>query len=111
MRQVPSIRVVANLAAVAKDVERVLPLEHLLHEIGNDVAHGQLDVATQDLAIAQCASLADADTVERAHDRVGKPVLLVRTSREVLGRQLLKAICRSWGRDLQLRACWGWKAI
>ena len=42
--QVPAVGVVPDLGAVAQDVERVLALEHLLHEIGDDVAHGQLDV-------------------------------------------------------------------
>lgn len=37
--------VVANLAPVTQDVKGVLALEDLLHQIGDHVAHGELDVA------------------------------------------------------------------
>ena len=46
--QVAAVRVVPDLLAVAEDVQRVLTLDHLLHEVGHDVAHRELDVAALD---------------------------------------------------------------
>ncbi len=43
--QVAAVGVVPDLVALAEDVQRVLALDDLLHEVGHDVAHGQLDVA------------------------------------------------------------------
>ncbi len=37
MGQVAAVGVVADLVAVAQDVERILALEHLEHEVGHDV--------------------------------------------------------------------------
>ena len=92
VRQVATVRVVAHLVARAKDVQRVLAAQHLDDEIGHDVRKRELDVAAHHVRVAQRAALADADTVERAQDRVRQAVLLVRTAREVLARQLLEAI-------------------
>ena len=92
MREVAAVRVVPDLASVAEDVQRVLVLEHLLAQVGNDVAHRQLHVAAHHLVVAQRAPLADAHAVERTDDRVRQAVLLVRALREVLGRQLLEAV-------------------
>ena len=44
-REVAAVGVVPDLVAVAEDVERVLALQHLLHEVGDDVAHRELHVA------------------------------------------------------------------
>ena len=76
--QVAAVGVVAHLGPVAEDVQRVLALEHLLDEVGHDVAHRQLDVAAHDLGVAQRPALADADAVERPQDRVRQLVLLPR---------------------------------
>ncbi len=92
--QVAAVGVVPDLVAVAEDVQRVLALEHLLHEVGHDVAHGQLDVAAQDLDVAERPALADADAVERPHDRVRQLVLLPGALGEVLDGELLEAVGR-----------------
>src|SRR5439155_11470235 len=47
--QVAAVRVVAHLRALAQDVQRVLALDDLLHEVGHDVGHRELHVARQDL--------------------------------------------------------------
>ena len=96
-----------DLRAVAQDVERVLTLEHLLHQVRHHVAHRQLDVAAEDLDVAQGPALADADAVEGPHDRVGQPVLLVGGLGEVLDRQLLEPVGRQRRRDLALLALGG----
>ena len=44
-RQVATVGVVPHLAAVSQDVQRVLALEHLLDEVGHDVAHRKRNVA------------------------------------------------------------------
>ena len=85
-------------------LQRVLALQHLLHEVGDDVAHRQLHVAAQHLDVAERARLADADAVERAHDRVRQPVLVARGVGEVLDRELLEAVRRERRRDLALLA-------
>ena len=43
-REIAAVGVVPHLLARAENVQRVLALEHLLHEVGHDVAHGELDV-------------------------------------------------------------------
>ena len=75
--QVATVGVVADLVAVAEDVERVLALEDLLDEVRHHVAHGQLDVAAKDFDVAQRPPFADPDAVERPDDRVGQPVLVL----------------------------------
>ncbi len=92
--QVAAVGVVPHLRAVAEDVERILALEHLLHEVGHHVAHGQLHVAAEHLDVAERPLLADADAVERPQDRVGQLVLVPCGVREVLDRQLLEAVGR-----------------
>src|ERR1035438_4914865 len=87
-----SVGVVPDLAAVAEDVQGVLSLEDFLHEVGDHVAHRELHVARKDLLIPQRPALPDADAVEWADDRVGKPVLVVGGAREVLHRELLEAV-------------------
>ena len=86
-REVAAVGVAADLVAVAEDVQRVLALQNLLHEVGHDVAHRELDVAAEDVLVAERAPLADADAVERPADRVGQPVLLVGALREVFARR------------------------
>jgi hypothetical protein len=86
---------VSDLAAIAQDVKWVLAFDHLLHEVRHHVTHRQLYVATHHVVVAQRASLADADAVERAHDGVRKQVLLVRAVRKKLHGKLLKSICGS----------------
>src|SRR5207244_10888516 len=93
-REVPAVGVVPHLASVAEDVQRVLAFQHLLDEVGDHVAHSELDVATVYVAVPQRSALADAHTVERTQDREGQRVLLVRPTREVLGGELLEAIGR-----------------
>ena len=91
-RHVATVGIVADLRAVADDVERVLALQHLLHEVRHDVAHGELHVARHGLPIRAGPPLADADAVERPGDRVGKPVLFARALCEVLHGELLEAV-------------------
>src|SRR5467141_4344420 len=82
----------SHLAAVAKDVQRVLALEHLLDQVRHDVAHRQLDVAAHHVMVAQRTPLTDADAVERPHDGEWQPVLLMSAMGEVLGGELMKAV-------------------
>ena len=98
-RQVAAVGVVADLRPVAEDVQRVLALEHLQHEVGHDVAQRQLHVAAHDVRVADRPPLADPDAVERPQDRVRQLVLLPGALREVLGRELLEAV----GRDRRRR--------
>ena len=79
--EVAAVGVVPDLLAVAEDVQRVLALHDLLHEVGDHVAHRQLHVAAQHLDLAPGAHLADAHAVERPHDRVRQAVLVVRGAR------------------------------
>src|SRR5262249_39818606 len=95
--QVAAISVVTNLPAVTQQVQGVLAAQHLLDQVGNDMAHRQADVAAQDLLLAQGSALADADAVERPDDRVRQAVLLPRPLGVVFRRQLLKAVGRRWG--------------
>src|SRR5438094_6512220 len=101
---VTTVRVVTHLGAVAEDVQRVLALEDLLYKVRHHMAHGQLHVAAEDLDVAERASFADPDTVERSHDRVGQAVLLVGGAREVLDGELLKPVGRTGRGDLALLA-------
>src|SRR6266849_6219313 len=94
-REVTAIRVVTHLAAVAQDVNGVLAFEHLLTQVRHHMAHRELDVAAPDVMVAERAPLADADAVERPHDRVGEAVLLVGAAGKELGGELLKSISRS----------------
>ena len=103
-RDVTAVGVVTHLGAVAEDVQRVLALQDLLYQVRHHMAHGQLHVAAEDLDVAERASFADPDTVERSHDRVGQAVLLVGGAREVLDGELLEAVGGTgWG-DLALLA-------
>src|SRR2546428_143148 len=103
-RKVASVGLVASLAAVAKNVQGVLSFQHLLAKIRDHVAHRELDVAAHDVVVAQRAPLADADAVERTHDRVRKVVLLLGAPGKKLRGQLLKAIRGSGRRALELGA-------
>src|SRR5260370_21222867 len=87
--QVAAVRVMTHLAAVAEDVQRILTFEHLLAQVGHDVAHGELDVPAHHLAAAHRSPLADPDTVERTDDRDRQAVLLVRAALEILCGTLL----------------------
>ena len=98
--EVTAIRVVPDLASVAEDVQRILALHHLLHQIGNHVTHGELHVARGDVDVAERPRLTDADTVERAHDRVGQLVLVLGGPSEILDRQLLESVGRQRRRTL-----------
>src|SRR5438046_766130 len=60
--QVAAVSVMAHLTAIAKEMQRILSLQNLLYEIGQNVTHRQLDVAGINLTVAQSAALADADT-------------------------------------------------
>ena len=71
--EVAAVGVVADLVALAEDVQRILALEHLEHEVRDDVAQGELDVAAHDVRVADGPPLADADAVERPQDRVRQP--------------------------------------
>src|SRR5204863_4455476 len=62
--QVSAVCVMAHLRTVAEDVERILPLHDLLHQVGDDMAHCEADVATHDLDVGERASLAHTDAVE-----------------------------------------------
>ena len=90
--QVAAIGVVADLGAVAQDVQRVLALEDFLDQVGDHVAHGQPHVPGHDLLVPAAPALPDADAVERPHDRVRQPVLLIGGAGEVLHGQLLETV-------------------
>ena len=93
-----------DLCAVAEDVQRILALHDLLHEVGHDVAHRELHVARQHVDVTESAALADPDAVERPDDRVRQLVLIPRGAGEVLDGQLLEAVGRQRRRDLALLA-------
>ena len=76
--EVAAVGVVPDLAPVAEDVQRVLALEDLEHEVRHDVRQRELHVAAHDVGVAQGPAFADADAVERPDDRVREPVLLPR---------------------------------
>ena len=82
----------ADLGAVAEDVQGVLTPQYLLDQVGDDVAHGQLDIAARHLDVTESARLPDADAVEGSDNGVGESVLLPGRAGEVLDGQLLKAI-------------------
>ena len=90
--EVAAVGVVPDLVALAQDVERVLPLEGLEHEVRDDVAQRELDIAAHHVGVADRPPLADADAVERPEDRVGQPVLLVSALGEILAGELLEAV-------------------
>ena len=90
------------LLAGTEDVQRVLALEDLLYQVGDDVAHRELDVAGQDLLVAQGPALPDAHAVEGPHQGVGKLVLIPGGPGEVLHRQLLEPVGGQRRRDLPL---------
>ena len=100
--EIAAVGIVPNLVAGTEDVQRVLALEHLLHQVGDDVTHRELDVAGQDLPVAQRAALADAHAVERAHEGEGKLVLIPGGPGEILHRQLLESVRRQRRRNLPL---------
>src|SRR5436853_6343635 len=83
-------------------MKRILPFQHFLCDVWHDMGHGELNIATGDIAISQSAFFPDPNTVERPHDRVGQTVLFPSSLREIFGRQFLKTICRSWGRTAAL---------
>src|SRR5258708_37930775 len=66
--------------------------------------HGQPNVAAHDLAVAQGPLFTDTDAVERARDRIRKPILLVSALDKELRRQLLKPIGGPGRRTAALRA-------
>src|SRR6266542_2991640 len=109
--QVTAVRVMPDLRAVAQDVQRVLALEHLLHEVGDHVGHGELHVAGEHLGFAERPALADAHTVERPHDRVRQAVLVERGAGEVLHGELLEAVRRQRRRDAPLVALLRWPPV
>ena len=66
----------ADLVPLAQDVQRVLPLEDLLHQVGHHVAHGQLDVSGSDLLVARGAFFPDADALKGPDYGIRQFVLL-----------------------------------
>ena len=101
--QVAAVGVVPDLVAVAEDVQRVLALEHLLHEVGTTWLIASFTLPLEHLDVAEGPALADADAVERPHDRVGQLVLVPGGPGEVLDGQLLEAVGRQRRRDLRAR--------
>jgi sensor domain CHASE-containing protein len=91
-----------DLGAAPENVQRVLPLHDLLHEVGHDMAHRQLDVATEDLHVSDRPTLTDTDAVEGTDDGVRKGVLAKSGAGEVLDGELLKAVRRPGWWDLEL---------
>src|SRR5271166_3778817 len=106
--QVAAVGIVTDLVSGAQDVQRVLPLEHLLSEIGDDVRHSELHIAAIDVVIMQGPLLSDADTVEWPDDGVGELVLFPRAFDEILGGKLLKAVGGTRRRATLLRALGSW---
>ena len=105
MGEVAAVGVVADLVALAQDVQRVLALEDLLHEVGHDVAESaSFTLPLMMSRVAERPALADADAVERPDDRVRQLVLLPGALGEVLGRELLEAVGRDRRRRRQLGA-------
>src|ERR1039457_2295582 len=106
--EVARICVMPDLRPTAEDVQGILSLDDLLHPVGNDVTHGELDVAAQDLDVAERTSLTDSNAVEGADDRVREGVLAVRGSGEILDGELLKTVrgFRRW--DLEFLALRRW---
>src|SRR5262245_41904025 len=80
--EIATVRVVANLVPIPEDVERILALYDLLHQVRYDVTHRELHIAAEHLDVRFCSRLAYSDTVERPDDGVREPVLLVRRARE-----------------------------
>jgi hypothetical protein len=83
-------------------MERILAAKHLEDEVRHDVRQGELDVATHDVRVANSPPLPDPDAVEGPEDRVRKTVLFRGAAGEVLGGELLEAVCgdRWWAREL-----------
>ena len=104
MGEVAAVGVVADLVARPEDVERVLALEDLEHEVRHDVAQRELDVAAHDVRVADGPALADADAVERTDDGVRQLELLPGALGEVLRGELLEAVGRDRRRRGQLGA-------
>src|SRR5262249_52667275 len=109
--QVGSISVVPDLIAVAQDMEWVLPLQDLLNEIRNDVAHGQPDVAAHDLFFAEGPPFADADAIKGPDDRIGELILLPGALGVVFSGKLLKAVRGAGRRAAPLFAFFGRPAL
>src|ERR1039458_8692713 len=91
-RQIPTIGVVPHLIAFSENMKRILALEHLLRQVGNDVRHGQLHISAVYVHVTQRAPFANSNAVEGADDCIRQAVLLPGSLDEVLGCQLLKAV-------------------
>src|SRR5439155_14286993 len=92
--EVAAICVMPHLVAIAQDVQRILTLENSLHEIGHDVTHREANIAGRQSAFDDRVRLANADAVERTHNRERPAVLFPGALREVLRREILKFVCR-----------------
>jgi len=90
--QGPPVGVVADLLTIAQDVQWILTAQNLLHEVGDHVAHRELDVAAHDFDVAESPNLADSHAVEWPDDGVGESMLLPRRVGEVLDGELLEAV-------------------
>src|SRR5665213_1357898 len=109
--QVAPIGVVPDLIAVAQDVQGALALEHLLDQVGDDMAHRQLDVSALYLDVPESALLPGANAIEGPDDGVGQTVLLVGAAGEVFDRQLLKAVRGEWRGHLLFLALDRWPVV
>src|SRR5258708_25177914 len=102
--QITAIRIVARLAPVAENVQRVLALQDLLYEVRDNMRHRESNVAAHDLGVAQGPLFSNANAVEWTRNSVGKFVLLVRTLHKEFCSQLLKSVSRSRRRAATLCA-------
>src|SRR5690348_7500983 len=102
LRQIAAIGVVTNLASAAEYMQRLLPLEHLLHQVWHNVGHRQLNVAAHDIAIVQRALLANSHAVKWPGYREWQLILLPGPLREIFGGQLLEAVGRTRWRATSL---------
>ena len=89
---ISAVCVAADLVSATQYVHGILIFDDLLHEVGHDMAHGEIDVAAGYFFAMEGAVFAHADTVEWSADRIGQPVLLPGTAREELAREFLKAV-------------------
>ena len=81
-----------DLVAGSENVKRILPLEYLLNQVRNHMAHRHPDVSAGNDLVAKRPFLSDADAVERTDDRIRKPVLFPGALSEIFAREFLESV-------------------